>query len=123
MRNNFSGIFPAIPFELALFSMQKHSGDGSCWLVAHMNMHRRYVRLQSKGVVRRLEPDSGWGQMATLIAPDAVEMFLGMFSRERPNWVKIDSYDTDLLIYPHTPERVTPSPWFTAHSPLIRDTP
>jgi hypothetical protein len=113
MKNNYSGIFPAIPFELALSGMQERSPDG-CWLVARTNTYKRYALLQSKGIRYELEPDTGWGQMAVEIWPEALNMFLRMFSEMRPNWVKVDAYDGDLTIVPYIPVKVKPSsPWFT----------
>ncbi|MEU7863468.1 hypothetical protein [Nonomuraea sp. NPDC049141] len=113
MKNNYSGIFPAIPFELALSGMRERSPDG-CWLVGRTNTHKRYAQLQGKGIRYELEPDTGWGQMAVEIWPEALDMFLRMFSEKRPDLVKVFAYDTDLTISPYTPDGARSSPWFTA---------
>ncbi|MFC4118488.1 hypothetical protein [Nonomuraea zeae] len=111
MKHNYTGIFRAIPVELALSGIRDRS-PYVCWFVARNNGHTRYALLQGKSVRYELEPEPGcWGQMAVEIWPEALDMFLRMFSEQRPGLVKVDAFDSDLTISPYVPD--TTSAWFT----------
>jgi hypothetical protein len=113
VKNNFKGIFRAIPVELALSGIRDRS-PYACWFVARSDGRTRYALLQGKGVRYELEPEPGCGgQMAVEIWPAALDMFLRMFSEQRPDLVTVDAFDGDLTISPLKPTGARPSPWFT----------
>jgi hypothetical protein len=112
VKNSFTGTFRAIPFELAMSAVRDRSPH-ACWFVARNNGYNRYALLQGKGVRYELELEAGWGQAAVEIWPEALDMFLRMFSEQRPDLVKVDAFEGDLTISPLEPTGARPSPWFT----------